>query len=223
MSGLFGYLWKSKIKQRTERTEYTVAVAESVTAGALANTLCSEPGASKFFKGGVVAYSIQSKKDILGIDIVYSEKNNFANAFTTAEMAKSVAKKFNARIGIATTGYSLPTYRDEDITKGFCKLDINHPYAFICLYDSVNNSEIVKRVNFQYVPEDNDKFQRASVQTKVALEGKKMYLTHKAIIESQESPTIKDISATLDVLDVLDLSEKIEILAIDNLSPSLDK
>jgi PncC family amidohydrolase len=220
MSGLFGYLWKSKIQKYTEHTEYTVAVAESVTAGALANTLCSEPGASKFFKGGVVAYSIQSKKDILGIDIVYSEKNNFANAFTTAEMAKSVAKKFNARIGIATTGYSLPTYRDEDIKKGLCKLEINHPYAFICLYDSVNNSEIIKRINFQYVLEDNDKFQRASVQTKVALEGKKMYLTHKAIIESQEELDIKDMSKTLDVLDVL---EKIDILDIDNLSPSIDK
>ena len=166
---------------------YTVSVAESITAGALANTLCSEPGASQFFKGGIIAYSIQSKCDILGINIKYAEKHNFANPFTTSEMARSVSKMFNSRIGMSTTGYSLPTYRDEDLEKGLCELKVDHPYAYICLYDSYTNSEIVKRVDFEYESKQPDKIQRASVQTKVALEGRKMLNSYKKTINCPDS------------------------------------
>jgi PncC family amidohydrolase len=184
MFGLEKYIWTAKEKQHKE---FTVAVAESVTAGALTNTLCSEPGASKFFKGGVTAYSIQSKKDILGIDIVYSEKHNFANPFTTSEMAKSVCSMFDARIGMATTGYSLPTSRTADDERGICALDVTNPYAYICLYDSRTNHEIIKKINFTYDKKSSDTMQRASVQTRVALEAHKMYMLYKQKVQASES------------------------------------
>jgi PncC family amidohydrolase len=187
MFKLAKYIWSTKEKQSNE---FTVAVAESVTAGALTNTLCSEPGASKFFKGGVIAYSIQSKKDILGIDIEYSEKHNFANPFTTSEMAKSVCSMFEARIGMATTGYSLPTSRAADEEKGICALDVANPYAYICLYDSRTNQEIIKKVNFTYDKTSSDTIQRASVQTRVALEAHKMYMIYKQKIQASESEAI---------------------------------
>jgi PncC family amidohydrolase len=184
MFRLVKYIWSSK---ETQHKEFTVAVAESVTAGALTNTLCSEPGASKFFKGGVTAYSIQSKKDILGIDIEYSEKHNFANPFTTSEMAKSVCSMFDARIGMATTGYSLPTSRAADEETGICALNITDPYAYICLYDSYTEQEIIKKVNFTYDKKSSDAMQRASVQTRVALEAHKMYKMYKQKIQKSES------------------------------------
>ena len=151
----------------------TVAVAESVTAGALANTLCSEPGASNFFKGGIVAYSIESKYTILGIDVDYAELHNFANESTTNEMAKAAADKFKARFGLATTGYSLPIQREASETQ--CKLDIKHPYAIISMYDGLLSIYFNERIDFEYNPNRSDRIQRAEVQTKVALAGKKMY------------------------------------------------
>jgi PncC family amidohydrolase len=163
---------------KTDNIPITVAVAESVTAGALSNCLCSEPGASQYFKGGIVAYSVLSKKELLGIDIEYAESHNFANPFTTSEMAKSIVKKFNARIGISTTGYSLPMYRPENKSKNECLLDIKNPYAYICLYDSQTNFEIIKKIEFTYVDNIPNHIQRATVQAKVALEGKNLFLNY---------------------------------------------
>lgn len=153
-----------------------VAVAESITAGALSNTLCSEPGSSKFFLGGVIAYNMMTQKTMLNIDDVYAEKHNFANPFTTFDMAKNVSKLFNARIGISTTGFSLPTYRDEDLTKGKCKIDVKIPYAYICLYDALTDTNIIHKItNTNYSEQSDKKIQRAQMQAKVALYCKKIF------------------------------------------------
>jgi PncC family amidohydrolase len=162
----------------TVNNDITVSVAESVTAGALSNVLCSEPGSSKYFKGGVVAYSIASKKEILNIDVKYAEQNNFANPFTTAEMAKSVVNMFNSRIGISTTGYSLPFSRLENKELGQCELNIKNPYAYICLYDRYNKSEIIKKIEFEYNENESPLIQKANVQARTALKAKEIYLDY---------------------------------------------
>jgi PncC family amidohydrolase len=170
---MLSYFWPTVEKPCPEAM--TVSVAESVTAGALANSLCSEPGASSYFKGGIVAYSILSKKEILGIDTDYAEANNFANPFTTLEMAKSVAKMFNSRVGMATTGYSLPCYRPANKERNECELNITHPYAYITLYDRFTNHEITIREDFKYSARDNDTIQRAMIQSKISLIATTMY------------------------------------------------
>jgi PncC family amidohydrolase len=167
-------------------TDMTVSVAESVTAGALSNVLCSEPGSSKYFKGGVVAYSIKSKKEILNIDIKYAEQNNFANPFTTAEMAKSVVKMFNSRIGISTTGYSLPFSRPENKELDQCALDIKNPYTYICLYDRINKTEIIKKIEYEYIENESPAIQKANVQAKTALKAKEMYIEYVESITKKE-------------------------------------
>lgn len=157
----------------------TVAVAESVTAGALSNTLCSEPGSSKFFLGGVVAYNMASQKAILNVDDVYAEENTFANPFTTLEMARNVAVMFGSRIGLSTTGFSLPTHRDA--SDGKCEIDVRTPYAYVCLYDSVEDiHKVVKVVNDNYLRDGNQKMQRAQMQVKVSLACKTMFIDYCA-------------------------------------------
>jgi PncC family amidohydrolase len=154
----------------------SVSVAESVTAGALSNTLCSEPGSSKFFLGGIVAYNMATQEKLLGVDSKYAELNNFANPFTTFIMAKNVAKLFNSRIGLSTTGFSLPTFREENLEEGKCEIDVLVPYAYICLYDSKNDShKIYKIVNDDYQLGGNQRIQRAQMQSKIALECKKTF------------------------------------------------
>ena len=181
MASLLSYLnpfKSSTVSSNKEDTSFTVAVAESITAGALSNALCSEPGASSYFKGGIVAYSIASKKEILNIDVQYAEQNNFANPSTTLEMAKQISKMFKARIGLATTGYSQPLYRPENKERGECELRIDNPYAYICLYDSVLDFNKVIKVDFTYDDAMSKRMQRATVQAKVALEGKCLYVEY---------------------------------------------
>lgn len=169
----------------------SVAVAESVTAGALVNTLCSEPGASKYFKGGIVTYSRESNKELLDIDISNVENNNFANPFTTADMAKKAAVMFKARFGLSTTGYSLPLTRPANKEKGECELIIEKPYAYICLHDQVTGNNIITRVDFpEHNPKENQTLQRARVQVNVALKAHKLYLDHIAKINSKIEKTV---------------------------------
>ncbi len=173
---MLSYLWGSARNQNEHlNLDVSVSVAESVTAGAVCNSLCAEPGASSYFKGGIVAYSIASKKEILGIDTDYAEKNNFANPFTTVEMAKAIVKKFKSRFGIATTGYSLPYSRPENKEKGEEALNIETPYAYICIYDSATNSELTIRKDFPFDPAISKIQQRATMQAKVAIEATNMY------------------------------------------------
>ena len=166
---------------------FTVSVAESVTAGALANSLCSEPGASSYFNGGIVAYSIASKKDILNVDVNYAESHNFANPFTTAEMARAVVKMLKSRIGIATTGYSLPMKRMADEKTNVCELNIVIPYAYICLYDSFTDEEITYKIEYDsYSGVGNQAVQKASAQALFALKAHKLYNTYVEKMKKKE-------------------------------------
>ena len=67
-----------------------VSIAESVTAGALSNKLCSEPGSSRFFLGGIIAYNKETQEKVLKIKYNPNELFNFANPYTTFNMAKNV-------------------------------------------------------------------------------------------------------------------------------------
>jgi PncC family amidohydrolase len=189
MTSWFSSLFSSKptITPEIDKNCITVAVAESVTAGALSNSLCSEPGSSSYFKGGVVAYSVASKKEILGIDVEFAEKNNFANPITTAAMARAASNMFNSRIGIATTGYSLPMTRLENKETGECALNIDKPYAYICLYDRLTNIENITIEEFNYDPEGNRTMQRAFVQAKVALQALKIYNEYVKRIKGEKN------------------------------------
>lgn len=166
----------SRNLQHTIANALPVAVAESVTAGALSNNLCSEPGSSQFFLGGVIAYNMEAQKKMLGVDAIYAEKNNFANPFTTYTMARNVAELFDSRIGISTTGYSLPTYRGENKESGQCEINVDTPYAYVCLFDTLlDTNKILKITNTEYNILGNQKRQRAEMQVKVALVCKNMY------------------------------------------------
>ena len=174
-SWLFGSNSPPQDIARDELDSFTVAVAESVTAGALANSLCTEPKSSRFFKGGVTVYSIASKHDVLGINTKFAEANNYANPFTTGEMARAVADRFKSRIGLATTGYSSPCTREENTALGQCALDIKIPYVYICLYDSHNGYERIVKITYADELKLDLKMMRVTVQVKAALEAKKMY------------------------------------------------
>ena len=49
----------------------TLATAESCTAGNIATFITAIPGSSHFFKGGIIAYSNEVKKNLLGEFITY--------------------------------------------------------------------------------------------------------------------------------------------------------
>ena len=90
---------------------HTVATAESITGGAVGATITSIPGASKSFRGGVVAYASDLKSSILGVPEQLIESGGAVQAEVALAMATGVANKLDAEFGLALTGVAGPDWR----------------------------------------------------------------------------------------------------------------
>ena len=86
----------------------TVAVAESCTGGRLSGALTSVPGSSAVFPGGVVTYSLATKRDVLGIPQHDLEQYGTVSRQTAEAMATHVQRLCRATHGIAVTGVAGP-------------------------------------------------------------------------------------------------------------------
>jgi PncC family amidohydrolase len=91
---------------------HTVATAESITGGAVGATITSIPGASKSFRGGVVAYASDLKSSILGVPAQLIESGGAVQAEVALAMATGVANKLDAEFGLALTGVAGPDWQD---------------------------------------------------------------------------------------------------------------
>jgi nicotinamide-nucleotide amidase len=105
----------------------TVAVAESITGGLLCSTLVNPAGASRAVLGGVVAYSSEIKRDVLGVDGALLADRGAVNAEVALAMARGVRERLGANIGIATTGVAGPDSQD-GISRGtaFIAIDLGN-------------------------------------------------------------------------------------------------
>ena len=81
----------------------TLAVAESVTGGMAAMRLTAVPGASAVFRGGVVAYASEVKRDLLGVP-----RGPVVSLDAARAMAAGAAARLGADVGLATTGVAGP-------------------------------------------------------------------------------------------------------------------
>jgi nicotinamide-nucleotide amidase len=86
----------------------TLAVAESCTGGNIAHLLTLMPGSSGYFHGGVVAYSNEIKKSVLGVSQKALEENGAVSREVVEEMARNVAVKFGSDYGIGISGIAGP-------------------------------------------------------------------------------------------------------------------
>ncbi len=85
-----------------------IALAESCTGGLLGKWLTDLPGSSDIFWGGVTAYSIQAKIDLLGIDNRLVAEYGAVSSETAAAMTEAILKHCQADVGLAVTGIAGP-------------------------------------------------------------------------------------------------------------------
>jgi nicotinamide-nucleotide amidase len=86
----------------------SIAIAESCTGGLVANRMTNIAGSSRYMNGGVVTYSNESKVKILNVSPDDIKSDGAVSAPVALQMAKNVAKLFNADIGVSTTGIAGP-------------------------------------------------------------------------------------------------------------------
>ena len=94
---------ESVIKLLREKN-MTFSAAESCTGGELAKRFTDMPGASAFFKGGVVTYTNEAKAKLLGIDPALIEEKGAVSYEVAKAMAENVRALLGTDIGVGVTG-----------------------------------------------------------------------------------------------------------------------
>jgi nicotinamide-nucleotide amidase len=90
----------------------TVATAESLTGGLVADAFVSVPGTSSVYRGGVIPYATPLKHDLLGVDADLLENKGPVDPGVALQMAGGVAERLGATWGVATTGVAGPEPQD---------------------------------------------------------------------------------------------------------------
>ncbi len=87
----------------------TIATAESVTGGGVADALVRVAGASAVFRGAVVAYDNALKTELLGVPEAVLREHGAVSEEVARAMALGARRHLGADIALATTGIAGPT------------------------------------------------------------------------------------------------------------------
>ena len=98
-----------EISDKFWKENLTLATAESCTAGSIASVITAIPGSSRFYKGGIVAYSDEVKTNLLGVNPETLASKGAVSEETVIEMVKGAMKSMNADCAVATSGIAGPT------------------------------------------------------------------------------------------------------------------
>jgi nicotinamide-nucleotide amidase len=104
----------SAAKLLTEHS-HSISVAESSTGGLISANLLSVPGASRYFMGGAVIYTIKSRLAFLDLDRERIKKLKPLTEEMALEFARAARAKLDTTWGIAELGVAGPggtTYSD---------------------------------------------------------------------------------------------------------------
>ena len=98
--------------------EKTVSTAESCTGGRIAEAIIAIPGASKYFKGGIISYVNEIKEYLLGVDHNLLEEKTAVCEEVAIAMVKGACRQLNTDYAIAATGFAGPTGGTKEIPVG---------------------------------------------------------------------------------------------------------
>ena len=129
------------------KTGQTLSTAESCTGGYIAQMFTAMPGSSKYFQGGVVAYSNDLKQKLIGVRAETLEKFGAVSRETVTEMAEGIRKESGSDYAIASSGIMGPDGGSPDKPTGTVWIglasrneSVAHQYQF--RFDRQRNIEL---------------------------------------------------------------------------------
>lgn len=97
-----------EINETLWRTHKTISTAESCTSGRIASMLTSIPGASVFFRGGLVAYTEDVKINMLKVSREVIEKQTVVCEDVVRQMVIGANEMFKSDYSVAVSGFAGP-------------------------------------------------------------------------------------------------------------------
>ena len=99
-------------------TEKTVGTAESCTGGRIAEAIISVPGASKYFKGGIISYVNEIKERLLDVDPQVLLVKTAVCEEVAVAMVKGACRTLQTDYAISATGVAGPSGGTKEIPVG---------------------------------------------------------------------------------------------------------
>lgn len=128
----------------------TLAVAESCTGGNIAHAITTNAGASKYFRGSVVAYATESKVNILNVSEDDIQKYSVVSEQVAKAMAKGVLELYDTDYAISTTGNAGPSKGEADAEVGTVWIGLatkTEVYAKVFKFSNQREKTIMKATN----------------------------------------------------------------------------
>lgn len=98
----------NKVVELLKEKNLTIGSIESLTGGLFASMITEVPGVSKVYRGSVVSYATEVKKDVVGVNEKVIETNGVVSKECALEMAKSGQQLLKTDIMVSFTGNAGP-------------------------------------------------------------------------------------------------------------------
>lgn len=122
----------------------TLAVAEAATGGALGAELTAIPGASAYFRQGVVAYAYDTKRRLLGVRRETLDEHGVVSAPVAREMARGIRDTADVTWGLSTTAIAGPSGGTDDRPVGTAFVAVAHAAP----WETGDSYAVVERYRF---------------------------------------------------------------------------
>ncbi len=113
-----------KVGEELIKNQLTISVSESLTGGYLSNLIVENSGISSCFKGSIVAYDNEVKKNELNVSQEILNNYGAVSEQCAYEMVKNTQLKFKTDIALSTTGIAGPTGGSEHKPVGLVYIGI---------------------------------------------------------------------------------------------------
>jgi nicotinamide-nucleotide amidase len=110
--GIFGVddeTLESAVVRELEARGWTLATAESITGGGIADAIVRVPGASRVLRGGVVAYDNAVKVGLLDVPAEAIAEHGAVSEVVARAMALGARARLGSDVAVATTGIAGPS------------------------------------------------------------------------------------------------------------------
>ena len=98
----------AKLVELLKAQGLTCATAESCTGGGVGSAITAVPGSSEVFAGGVISYSNEVKRDVLGVSAADLQSVGAVSGEVAAQMADGVRRLLKTDLAVSLTGIAGP-------------------------------------------------------------------------------------------------------------------